>query len=78
SRPAPSQIFFHQVQFGDFCHIYATILIYTLPFLLFLVFCPAISLWMTFLQDGDANVHIAAIVFFDMLLRRTFVQHDIS
>lgn len=68
---------FHQVQFGDFCHIYATILIYTLPFLLFLVFCPAISLWMTFLQDGDANVHIAAIVF-DMLLRRTFVQHDIS
>ncbi len=77
-RPEYRQGVFHQVQFGDFCHIYATILIYTLPFLLFLVFCPAISLWMTFLQDGDANVHIAAIVFFDMLLRRTFVQHDIS
>ncbi|AXA28669.1 hypothetical protein BBB54_03625 [Klebsiella variicola] len=71
-------MFFHLVQFGDFCHIYATILINTLPLIFFLVFCPVISLWMTFLQDGDANVHIAAIVFFDMLLRRTFVQHDIS
>ncbi len=41
SRPALAN--FSPVQFGDFCHIYATILIYTLPFLLFLVFCPAIS-----------------------------------
>ena len=66
------------MQFGDFCHIYATILIYTLPFLLFLVFCPAISLWMTFLQDGDANVHIAAIVFFDMLTTGDEYPHNIS
>ena len=75
---APSQIFFLQAKFGDFCHIYAVSLSNNLPFLFFLVFCPAISLCVIFLQVVDANVHIAAIVFFDMLLRRTFVQHDIS
>ncbi len=69
----PSQIFFHRVQFGDFCHIYATILIYTLPFLLFLVFCPAISLWMTFLRDWRRKRSYCRDSFFDMLLRRTFV-----
>ncbi|KAJ92967.1 hypothetical protein DF41_05910 [Raoultella planticola] len=74
---APSQIFFLQAKFGDFCHIYATRLSNNLHFLFFLVFCPAISLCVIFLQVVDANVHIAAIVFFDMLLRRTFVQHDI-
>ncbi len=63
SQSAPRKYFSHLVQFGDFCHIYATILINTLPLIFFLVFCPVISLWMTFLQDGDANVHIAAIVF---------------
>jgi hypothetical protein len=55
--------YFSPGKFGDFCHIYATILINTLPLIFFLVFCPVISLCMTFLQDADANVHIAAIVF---------------
>lgn len=40
---APSQIFFLQAYFGDFCHIYAPCLSNNLPFFYFLVFCPAIS-----------------------------------
>ncbi|EFE06592.1 hypothetical protein CIT292_09640 [Citrobacter youngae ATCC 29220] len=30
---------------------------------------------MTFPQHGDANVHIAAILFFDMLKRRMKIPH---
>ncbi|VUS30412.1 hypothetical protein SB6419_02146 [Klebsiella spallanzanii] len=41
---APSQIFFLQAYFGDFCHTYAPRLSKNLPFFYFLVFCPAISL----------------------------------
>ncbi|PMC11900.1 hypothetical protein CJ207_25490, partial [Klebsiella aerogenes] len=39
-----------------------------LPSILFLVFCPVFCFNVIFLQVGEANVHIAAIVFFDMLL----------
>jgi len=33
---------------------------------------------MTFLQSAHANVHIAAIVFFDMLTEENCISHNIT
>ncbi|MGK9175438.1 hypothetical protein KXR87_19830 [Yokenella regensburgei] len=65
-------------EFGDFCHIYLPLLIF-LPYLKpFLAYSSAIYGCMTFPHNGDANVHIAAIVFFDMLTAADDIPHNIS
>ncbi len=64
-----SPIFFIQAKFGDLCHIYNPFLINIPRLVSALAFYAGILLCMTLLHDPDANVHIAAIFIFDMLLR---------
>jgi len=51
---------------------------YLPSFLALAAFLSAISRWMTFLQSAHANVHIAAIVFFDMLTEENCISHNIT
>jgi len=60
------------------CHIYPLAMHYLPSFLALTAFLSAISRWMTFLQSVHANVHIAAIVFFDMLTEENCISHNIT
>ena len=64
-----SPVFFIQAKFGDLCHIYNPILINIPRLVSRLAFYAVILPCVTVLHDPDANVHIAAIFIFDMLLR---------
>ncbi|GEM_PF-5721823 len=65
-------------KFGDICHVFALVMRYLPIVSCFLAFFSAISRCMTFLQIPDANVHIAAIVFFDMLTNADCNLHNIT
>ncbi|QIH61965.1 hypothetical protein CRX67_01690 [Enterobacteriaceae bacterium A-F18] len=65
-------------KFGDICHASGFALIILPPLWLFPAYSSAISHCMTFLHRADANVHIAAIVFFDMLTTADEYPHNIS